>query len=131
MVNHHINTPPIMSGVPLPPRDAWRQHHNLPPGTSSGRDGGGPSPAGGIGVGAGGGIGGLHSLGDHPSLDDSGSSYDDASSLYSDEGDSLPYPGFLAITFGCLHQEAAPRAQCLALVTNPYPLQAINLLTNS
>ena len=96
-----------MSGLP---RDAWRQHHhnqNLPPG--------------------GGGISHHHEATSPPSMDrqssdETVSSYDDASSLYSDEGESLPYPGFLAVTFGCLHQEAAPRSQCLALITNPYPL---------
>lgn len=117
-----------MSGVPLPPRDAWRHHHNLPPpagSSGSGRDGSGGGPSSGVGVGVGGsGISRLSSMLDRESLDDSVSSYGDASSLYSDDGDSLPYPGFLAVTFGCLHQEAAPRAQCLALVTNPYPFEA-------
>ncbi|KAF2353475.1 hypothetical protein FHG87_015771 [Trinorchestia longiramus] len=70
-----------------------------------------------------------HSPFDRSSLDDSGSSYGDgSSSVYSEEEDSLPYPGFLAVTFGCLTQEAAPRAQCLKLITNPYPLMLIKLL---
>ncbi|KAG7154812.1 Voltage-dependent T-type calcium channel subunit alpha-1H-like 2 [Homarus americanus] len=38
-----------------------------------------------------------------------------------DEEDSLPYPGFLAITWGCLYQTTAPRNYCLAMLTNPYP----------
>ncbi|KAK3880725.1 hypothetical protein Pcinc_014797 [Petrolisthes cinctipes] len=41
--------------------------------------------------------------------------------VYSDEEDDLPYPGFLAITWGCLYQTTAPRNYCLAMITNPYP----------
>ncbi|KAA0186842.1 hypothetical protein HAZT_HAZT008259 [Hyalella azteca] len=121
-----------MSGVS--PKENWRGHH--PPGASAAGVGG---VAGGGGIGVGGVIASgesstvtslavrrgvdLQSAFDRTSLDDSGSSYGDgSSSVYTDEEDSLPYPGFLAVTFGCLTQEAAPRAQCLALITNPYPL---------
>lgn len=41
--------------------------------------------------------------------------------VYSDEEEDLPYPGFLAITWGCLYQTTAPRNYCLAMITNPYP----------
>lgn len=58
---------------------------------------------------------------------DSLSSSEDAGSLgvYSDEEDDLPYPGFLAITWRCLHQTTAPRNYCLAMITNPYPFVSI------
>ncbi|XP_045132838.1 voltage-dependent T-type calcium channel subunit alpha-1I-like isoform X9 [Portunus trituberculatus] len=50
------------------------------------------------------------------------SSSEDAGSLgmYSYEEDDLPYPGFLAITWRCLHQTTAPRNYCLAMITNPW-----------
>lgn len=59
---------------------------------------------------------------------DSISSSEDAGSLgvYSDEEDDLPYPGFLAITWRCLHQTTAPRNYCLAMITNPYPFVAVH-----
>lgn len=59
---------------------------------------------------------------------DSISSSEDAGSLgvYSDEEDDLPYPGFLAITWRCLHQTTAPRNYCLAMITNPYPFVAFH-----
>ncbi|MPC29499.1 hypothetical protein E2C01_022736 [Portunus trituberculatus] len=57
------------------------------------------------------------------------SSSEDAGSLgmYSYEEDDLPYPGFLAITWRCLHQTTAPRNYCLAMITNPYPFVSIVL----
>lgn len=42
--------------------------------------------------------------------------------VYSDEDEEdLPYPGFLALTWGCLFQNTVPRNYCLAMLTNPYP----------
>lgn len=41
--------------------------------------------------------------------------------MYSDDEESLPYPGFLAVTWGCLYQNSTPRSQCLTMITNPYP----------
>lgn len=101
------------------PRDTWRGHHGPGVQTSGVGVGTRESPST---------LGArrrmdLPSPFDRNSLDDSASSYSGgSSSIYTDEDDSLPYPGFLAVTFGCLTQEAAPRAQCLALITNPYPL---------
>lgn len=42
--------------------------------------------------------------------------------VYSDDDEEdLPYPGFLALTWGCLFQNTVPRNYCLAMLTNPYP----------
>ncbi|KAJ3624078.1 hypothetical protein MTP99_017730 [Tenebrio molitor] len=41
------------------------------------------------------------------------------------EGDpNLPYPGIAPIALGYLSQTTRPRSWCLALISNPYPLQS-------
>lgn len=41
-----------------------------------------------------------------------------------DEGEVLPYPGFVAVALRYLDQTTRPRNWCLALITNPYPFDS-------